>query len=876
MIKKLFFAIVLLCCTIALFATQSEVNDPKADPSAIVLSGNARFTVLTSRLVRMEWSEDGAFEDNATLTFVNRKLQVPDFKVSKSKSRVVIKTSDMTLTYKLDGKFSAENLKVEFLLGGKKVLWTPGMEDDQNLMGTTRTLDGCDGDKLGKEPMEQGIISRSGWSVVDDSRNHLLVPVDSHWKEWVSLRPEGDRQDLYIFAYGHDYKAALADYSKVAGRSPMPPKYTFGYWWSRYWQYSDNEFRDLVNNLRSVDIPIDVLIVDMDWHETWGLRKKNPAKDAYGQRIGWTGYTWQEQLFPSPSNFLKWTEKENLKVALNLHPASGIEPFEAQYEDFVADYGWNKPGEGVPFRMSQEKWADSYFKTVLGPMEDDGVDFWWLDWQQWKESKYVKDLSNTFWLNHTFFRHAEERSPDIRPFIYHRWGGLGSHRYQLAFSGDTYATWKTLAFLPWFTSTASNVNYGYWGHDIGGHMFHKEVKETDPELYTRWLQYGVFTPIFKTHSTKDQRIVRYPWAFPDHLFVMRDAIRLRYDLVPYIYNAARANYDTGVSMCRPMYYDYPEHEEAYEYKEQFMFGDDILATAIVQPCDSLTGLADRRIWLPEGQWYDFATGMMYSGGRIIDLQYTLAENPWYAKAGSIIPMNPSGLENLQDPCNTLVLTFVPGADGALSHYEDDGVSQEYKNGGAWTRISKVSEADLVKIVIGAREGGYSGAPESRAYELRLPALFPPKVVKVDGKILDYSRFPEGECWTYDAYTLSPIIYIGERDCGSDVVVELEIPQEGVDRQHELYGLSGIFKRCVDLTAEFKFEQGKKDAYLMLPVEYLKVSQCPNRILESPSDILAALDDYFVNIDKLFPSIDVMTLIGEDFKMKLKSQLVVKK
>ena len=874
MIRRFFFAIVLLCCTIALFAT--EANDPKADPSAVVLAGNARFTVLTPQLVRMEWSEDGVFEDNATLTFVNRKLPVPSFKVSQSSTKVVIKTSALTLTYKKDGKFSADNLKVEFRLADQKVIWKPGMEDDGNLMGTTRTLDGCDGDKLGREPMEQGILSRSGWSVVDDSANHLLVPVDSHWKEWVSVRPEGDRQDLYIFAYGHDYKQALADYSKVAGRSPMPPKYTFGYWWSRYWQYSDNEFRDLVSNLRSVGIPIDVLIVDMDWHETWGLRKKNSPKDEYGQRIGWTGYTWQKELFPSPANFLKWTEKEGLKVALNLHPASGIEPFEAQYEDFAADYGWDKPGKGVPFRMSEQKWADSYFKTVLQPMEDAGVDFWWLDWQQWKESKYVPGLSNTFWLNHTFFRHAEQSDPHLRPFIYHRWGGLGSHRYQLAFSGDTYATWKTLAFLPWFTSTASNVNYGYWGHDIGGHMFHKETMETDPELYTRWLQYGVFTPIFKTHSTKDQRIVRYPWAFPDHLFAMRDAIRLRYDLVPYIYNASRANYDTGVAMCRPMYYDYPENDASYIYKEQFMFGDDILATAITQPCDSLTGLAKREIWFPEGNWYDFATGMMYSGDRKVELEYALDENPWYAKAGSIIPMNPSDIDNLQDECNTLVLTFVPGGDGHLRHYEDDGLSQAYKNGGAWTVITKKAEGNVVKVSIGAREGTYADAPESRSYELRFPAMFPPKSVKVNGKSVQYERFPSDECWTYDPYTLSPIIYIGNRDCGSDLSVDIELDERVLERQKELYGLSGIFKRCVELTVEFKYEQGKKDAYLMLPVEYLKVSQTPNRILEYPFDIITCIDEYLINMEKLMVEIDQMDLIGDSFKQKLKSQLNIVK
>ena len=874
MIKRTLWAIVLLCFTIASFAAESD--DPKADPEAVVLAGNARFTVLTPQLVRMEWSENGSFEDNATLTFINRRLEVPDFKVAKSRTKVVIRTSDLTLTYKPGGKFTSDNLKVEFLLGGKKVVWTPGMTDEGNLMGTTRTLDGCDGDKLGKEPMEQGILSRSGWSVIDDSSSHLLVPVDSHWKEWVAERPEGDRQDLYIFAYGHDYKRALSDYAKVAGRSPMPPKYTFGYWWSRYWQYSDNEFRTLVDNLRSVDIPIDVLIVDMDWHETWGLRKKNSPKDSYGQRIGWTGYTWQEQLFPSPSNFLKWTEKAGLKVALNLHPASGIEPFEAPYEAFAADYKWDKPGEGVPYRMSEQKWADSYFNTVLAPMEDEGVDFWWLDWQQWRESKYVPGLSNTFWLNHTFFRHAEEKTPDVRPFIYHRWGGLGSHRYQLAFSGDTYANWKTLAFLPWFTATASNVNYGYWGHDIGGHMFHKDTKETDPELYTRWLQYGVFTPIFKTHSTKDQRIVRYPWAFPDHLFAMRAAIRLRYDLVPYIYNASRTNYDTGVAMCRPMYYDYPELEESYIYKEQYMFGDDILATAVVQPCDSLTGLAGRQVWFPEGDWYDFATGMMYSGGRTVDLQYTLSENPWFAKAGSIIPMNPSDIDNLQDPSDKLVLTFVPGADGCLSHYEDDGISQSYKNGGAWTRISKVVDGNVVKVSIGARDGVYEGAPEGRSYELRFPVMFPPSSVKVNGKILEYQRFPEGECWTYDPYTLSPIIYIGNKDCSSEVHVEIELDDNAVLRQEELYGLSGIFKRCVDLTVEFKYEQGKKDAYLMLPVEYLKVAQCPNQIMEYPFNIMTSIDEYRDNMEKLLIKIDEMTLIGEDFKLKLKSQLNVVK
>jgi alpha-glucosidase len=860
--------IVLLC-----FALHVVEAKPKANPHAVVEVGNARFTVLTPQLIRMEWSADCQFEDRATLTFINRETDVPVFKVRDTKTQFTLTTSALTLRYIKGGRFSAENLKVTFQLNGKQVVWTPGMENPQNLMGTTRTLDGCNGSKLGREPLEQGLLSRSGWALVDDSQRHVLTPDDSKWEAWVESRPIGDRQDLYLFAYGHDYKQALADFQQVAGRAPLPPKYTFGYWWSRYWQYSDNEFVDLIHKLKSIDVPIDVLIVDMDWHETYGLRRKNSPKDEYGQRIGWTGYTWQHELFPSPTNFLRWTDNEQLKVALNLHPASGIQPYEQVYNAFTQEYGWLESGKSVPFHIDEQRWADAYFKTVLTPMEQNGVDFWWLDWQQWLESKYTPGLSNTFWLNHTFYHHAEQQHPDQRPFIYHRWGGLGSHRYPLAFSGDTSSTWETLAYLPQFTATSSNVNYGYWGHDIGGHFLPKEQKRTDPELYTRWLQYGVFTPIFKTHSTKDPRIERYLWCFPDYLFLMRDAIRLRYTLAPYIYTAARENYDTGVGMCRPMYYDYPEQEEAYHHPEQFFFGDDIIATAVAEPTDSITGLASRSIWFPKGKWYDCATGAMYEGGQTKVLHYTLSENPWYARAGAIIPMNPSTVKNLQQPCDTLVLTFIPGADGELRHYEDDGISQRYTTDYAITHITKRQERSSICITIDPREGDYDGAPKQRSYELRLPATFPPQAVKVNGQTICYARFPKAGEWGYDAYTLAPIIYTGAVACDKPLTVELTLDDVAVANQSKLYGKSGIFKRCTALTVEFKLEQGRfGETLLMLPKEYLNVSQCPNFIIEDPSRINEFIDCFDENRLLLEQTATQMTIIGDNFKQRLNAQI----
>ena len=865
---KTILSFVLLLCAVTAVAQ----NNPKADKKAVVEVGNARFTVLTPQLIRMEWSADGVFEDNATLTFVNRSLPVPKFKVSKSKGVVTIVTDCVKVTYKQGERFSAESLSAEFDMNGVQVVWHYGDEDTQNLMGTTRTLDKADGWKLNpSDPMEKGILSRGGWSVVDDTDRHLLVPTSSHWGKWVASRPEREYADIYLFAYGHDYMKALKDYTLVAGSVPMPPKYAFGYWWSRYWQYSDSEFRDLVGQIRSLDIPIDVLIVDMDWHETWGLRRKNSKKDEYGQRVGWTGYTWKEQLFPSPSNFLEWTNKENLKTALNLHPASGIQPYEEPFERFANAYDWKNMDASIPFHIDEELWADTYFTTVLEPMERMGVDFWWLDWQQWKQSKYTKGLSNTFWLNHTFMQHAAERG-DERPMIYHRWGGLGSHRYQIGFSGDTYATWETLAFLPWFTSTASNVCYGYWGHDIGGHMTHDRKEPTNPEMYLRWLQYGVFTPIFKTHCTKNSYIERRIWQFPNHMFAMREAIRLRYTLAPYIYNAARETFDTGVSMCRPMYYHYPESNEAYEYKEQHMLGADLIVTAVATPVDTATGLAPRTMWFPQGLWYDMATGDLIEGGAVQTRYYTLSENPYYARAGAIIPMNPSSVKNLQEACDLTVLTFIPGADGEVTLYEDDGISKSYTEKYATTKVSKSSNGAVTTVNIAPRVGSYDNASNSRRFELRFPAQMPPKSIKINGKEIAYKRYAGAGEWSYDGYTLAPIVYTESMSASKACVVELTFDENMQRAQPRLYGLQRIFNRCVVLTPEFKERYAESyDPYTLLPDEYMNVSQAPNFIMEYPQQIVKWLDRYDDSKRKCIKALRDSGNVDEPFLVKLEAQ-----
>ena len=874
-------------------SSNAQTYEPLADPSAVVTCGNARFTVLTPRLVRMEWAADGQFEDRATLAVVNRRLEVPQFRTQKKKDGVTIRTSDLTLTYKGNGDFTQENLKVEFTMadpkapkGVRKVVWTPGADDSGNLLGTTRTLDGCDGVKT-KEPYDKGILSRDGWAVLDESSRPVLREDDSDWKTWVEERNDTQRSDLYIFAYGHDYKQALADFTKVAGKIPLPPKYAFGYWWSRYWQYSDYEFINLAKMIRSMGVPMDVMVVDMDWHETWGLRRKNPVKDEFGQRIGWTGYTWQKELFPSPENFLQELHNLGLKTSLNLHPASGIQPYEECYDRFVKDYtsrtsvydgpeGFVKEDGAkapVPFRISEREWTDAYFNSVIHPLENQGVDFWWLDWQQWKYSKYMPTLNNTFWLNRTFFddkvRRGESEGKDAeRPMIYHRWGGIGSHRYQIGFSGDTFDTWTVLGYLPYFTATASNVGYGYWGHDIGGHQ-QKKDGPTNPEIYTRWLQYGVFTPIFKTHSTKSASLERRIWMFPDHFETLREAVRLRYSLSPYIYNAARQTYDTGVSICRPMYYDYPEEDLAYTMSQEFMFGDDILATVIDTPADTVTTLSPRGMWFPQGNdWYDMATGRMVSGGSCDTLYYTIKENPYYVKAGSVIPLASDNIMNLQGADDELCLLVIPGEGRSeLSLYADDGSTQAYTTDYSITKVVKQTEGNVIRMTVAPAEGSYKGMPQERRLRIAFEGVLPPVGIKVNGREIPYSRFAKEGEWSYDGMNLTANLLLEAAPVSGEISIECILPQENT--RELLDGKKGLIKRFAAVTPDVKYMYNTQvDRYAMLPDEYLRVAQCGSFLTEHPEQAASHLKA--MDLDAMISALAATGKVPEAFLARLQA------
>jgi alpha-glucosidase (family GH31 glycosyl hydrolase) len=784
---------------------EAPVDNPVADPKAIVILGRARFTVLTPQLIRMEWAADGKFEDHASFVFLNRRLPVPKFEstilqVNDAKA-LTIKTDALTLTYtpKGDGRFSSNDLAISLTVNGKPVAWKPGAIDAQNLKGTTRTLDGALGDKT-KEPIGNGFISRAGWAIEDDSTRPLFDSADfrflqgesSPWP-WVMERPAGDRQDFYFFGYGHDYKRALGDYVRVAGRIPLPPRFAFGAWWSRYWAYSDQEIEEIIRGFRENSTPLDVFVIDMDWHINSEQLKAMGEKDPSGQSLGWTGYTWNKLLFPDPTQFLARLHADGLKTSLNMHPASGVQPWEQAYPAMAKAMGIDPATKKyVPFDITDKEFATNYMNLLHHPLEKQGIDFWWLDWQQ-EPTTRLPNVNPTWWLNYVHFTDQEREGK--RPLLFHRWGGLGNHRYQIGFSGDTVSVWDSLAFQPWFTATAANVGYAYWSHDIGGHM----PGAVDPELFTRWVQFGAFSPILRTHTTKNPDSERRIWAYPEpYSSILRSAFQLRYALLPYIYTEARRTYDTGVAFLRPLYYDWPEANEAYTSKDEYLFGDRLIVAPVVAPAEKTSGLATEHVWIPNGEWIEWPTGKNFTGPTSVDRSFSIDQTPVYVKAGTIVPMQPPMLHTGEKPVDPLIVNvwpLKPGTSSSYSVYEDSGVAEEYQRGVfARTPIKATQTGDSLRVEIGPVEGRYPGMLQSRSYELRLPADWPPASVSINGNPLNQGSAGRRPGWSYEGNTLTTVIPVASQSVESKIEIEVRRPTGLTARRDDLDGFAGAMTR----------------------------------------------------------------------------------
>lgn len=751
-------------------------EDGKACEENILLFGDTRISVLLDGVVRIE---KGEFCDEITQSFWKRNHGKVNFTSQKQGNKVIIKTD-----------------RAEFCinLSNGKPVWAKCGElvskcnNKKNLKGTARTLDQA----KGEVKLLDGVASLDGAAVVDDSKSLIIA------ENGEIVPRKGKAKDLYVFCFGHNYIDAVKALFKLSGEAPFIPKYALGNWWSRYHAYSEQSYIDLMLEFKKRNIPLAVATIDMDWH--WvNIKKQFPefsAKwgDYYIIMDGWTGYSWNTDLFPDYKRFLNTLHDMGLKTTVNLHPANGVRSFEGMYEDMAKAMDKDpKTGDRIDFDITDPKFINAYFDILHHPYEDNGVDFWWIDWQQGRKTK-TPGLDPLWALNH--FHYLDRQRDGKRSLILSRYAGIGSHRYPLGFSGDSHMSWSALDFQPYFTSTASNCGYTWWSHDIGGHC----RGEHDFEMYTRWVQLGVFSPILRLHSTNNDLSGKEPWNYCKQAEnIVTNFMRLRHALIPYIYSMNRRTNTEGRALCEPLYYIEPEAKEAYECKNGFMFGSELLVCPVTTKRDKQTSTAATSVYLPKGRWTNIFNGKIYDGGKTVRVSSELEEMPVFAKEGAVIPMSTDEGNSIKNP-EKLLLKIYRG-NNEFTLYEDDGETQNYKNGEfSQTAIKVHEEKKNLKIQIsGAKK--FPFMPEKREYTFEFCDIekFEKITVKCNGKEENYSVSENGE------------IVIS-----ADIQSEIEIILENVTvKTNEPYE-----KSFINALSKFDARNGKKSK-MYLPMKLIK-------------------------------------------------------
>jgi len=694
--------------------------------------GSARFTVIAPELIRLEYQAQGRFVDAPSLFAAERETRFDGYREERAPGRLVLDTGRIRLVYLPDGRpFHAGNLSAT--VRGAEREWKAGDWSGGDL-GGARNLDNL----KGPDGAEPGLLGRVGWRALDDSARPLLVD------GWIAPRPRDAGLDWYLFGYGRDYKAALRALTAVGGRAPLPRKYVLGSWYSRWWAHADADYRRIVGEYAAHGFPLDVVVMDMDWHL---------ADD-------WTGYTWNRKLFPDPADLLSWLHAQGLFVTLNDHLEGSVRPFEERYADFMRALGRDPASkETVPFDAGDRTRMDALFATVYAPLEKQGVDFWWLDY--WSEDE-KRPFNHLRWVNELYYRRS--RRGGLRGQIFSRWADWGGHRQPIQFSGDAYILWPVLEFEVPFTANSGNSGAFYWAHDVGGYQGARS-----PELLARWTQFAAFSAALRLHSMNKPWLDKRPWSYAkDVEESMRRAFRLRSELFPYTYSSARQVYADSLPLVRPMYLEYPDDARAYANPQEYLYGDAFLVAPIVSPGKGRRRLARRKVWLPEGTWYDWFSGARLAGPLERDFEADLNAFPLFVRAGVPVPMQPYAPRMTTAPLKTLIVRAYPGDDGvagASTLYEDDGLTVAYSTGAcATTELRYRRDGARVEVTIAGATGSWSGQPARRSYVVELPGLPPVVSAEANGRAVSAAVDPATGITRFD---------LGERDVREDVALRVE-------------------------------------------------------------------------------------------------------
>lgn len=662
----------------------------KAKPEVVFQGTHYRITVLSERLVRLEYSKEGVFFDELTEQVVNRVFPTPKYKVVEDAKYLEITTNYFMLKYQKEKPFESLNIEIVLLReNGDRTdkTWYAKKKEVRNYQTTGLGID------LTKPDYQKGLFSGDGFVTLDDSPSMLLN------SDGFLVPNNVPRTDIYVFMYRRDINYCLRDYFLLTGYPPLIPRYALGIWWNKNEIYNFTDIATLLSNFNRYQIPLSIILLDEFWH----------LKDARDLSLYHTGFTFNRNLFNDPGYLTKYLHERGVRVGIQLDPSEGIMPHEDHYDDVARSLGRTDKST-IPFNVFDKFVLNCYLHLLIAPLEQYGIDFFWLDYYN------PKDLYTLRALCHYHFE-LEKRNKNKRGLLMARNGLVASHRYSVLYSGKTLVSWDTLDLLPYFDSMAFNKGLSWWSNDVGGYMGGIE----DNELYIRYVEQACYSPIFRLASKGGKYYKREPWKWGvKTLKIAQEYCELRHRLIPYIYTEAYQYHHTGLPLIRPLYYEDPPIYDEPDYKNQYRFGSELLVAPITHQKDYVMNRTVQRIYLPAGTWYDFKTGKKFPGEKYYVAFYKDEDYPVFARSGAIIPLaNLEENRNITNPPKSMEIHVFPGKSNIYKLYEDDGISRLHEDGYyIKTAIDYNYLQNNYTLIIHPVEGKTGIIPEVRDYKIR--------------------------------------------------------------------------------------------------------------------------------------------------------------
>ena len=631
---------------------------------------------------------------------------------------------------------------------GKLMLYIDGervMEFWQSILSTPRPV------HINLEKGKHKVVIE--YTQIKDEFPTLKWRKPSEKNENISIWSASARNIDYYFIYGEkNLDDVVSGFRQLTGQASLLPKWAYGFWQSRNRYKTQDEILEMTQKLRSNDIPFDNIV--QDWH--------------YWENDKWGSHTFNKETFPDPSKMMKDIHDMNANVMISVW--GKFYPETENYKELDAAgamFSKYADEKQLDFRKHLNSYYDPYnaegrkiyWDQINTELYTHGIDAWWLDGT---EPAFDKDFSadkrayymepNAFGSGHDYLNlyalfnskaiYDGQRSvdPNKRIFILTRSSFAGMQKYAAsAWSGDVAASWDTFR-----QEIVAGLNYSlsgmpYWTDDIGGYIsemrddtfFYDEFEE----LFTRWFQFGTFSPIFRAHGDEHpQNMLAFKKEYFDAQLKFD---KLRYSLMPYIYSVAGAVTHDDYTMMRGLVFDFANDKKVYDINDQFMFGPSLLICPV-----TAYKAREREVYLPisEGGWYDFWRGKHYEGGKSYTVSAPLDEMPIFVKAGSIIPFGPELQYTTEKKPNPILLKIYGGSNAEFTLYEDEGVNYNYENE-KFSNIRATWNDEMNQLNISDRKGAFEGMLENRKFDIQIISTDKPVGYNQENnpsKNLDYS------------------------------------------------------------------------------------------------------------------------------------------